>query len=145
MENQTTTNRLAIDSDADANADTVVSAGKNHSSDFKVSPTRIPVVRTAVRDGEVHGVVHINIGDGGNREGHYDYWLPGVVPSEPPPPPPQQQQQRQQLQQQRQQQQQQRQPPHPSWSAFRRAEFGHGKLQLLVSEARSDSDCTLHG
>ena len=23
------------------------------------------------------GVTHINIGDGGNREGLYDYWLPG--------------------------------------------------------------------
>lgn len=45
------------------------------------------------------GTVYINIGDGGNREGQYDHWLPGLGGS-----------------------------PSPVWSAVRQPFFGHGKL-----------------
>ena len=38
-------------------------------------------------------------GDGGNREGQYDYWYPGLDSA-----------------------------PQPAWTAFRQPQFGHGKL-----------------
>ena len=47
------------------------------------------------------GITYINVGDGGNREGHYDNWLPGQGGA-----------------------------PQPAWSAVRRSEFGHGKLVI---------------
>ena len=47
------------------------------------------------------GVTHINIGDGGNREGLYDYWLPGENGRAA-----------------------------PVWSAFREGSYGHGVLDI---------------
>lgn len=47
------------------------------------------------------GTVYINIGDGGNREGQYDYWYPGLNGSFK-----------------------------PTWSALRQPQFGHGKLMI---------------
>jgi hypothetical protein len=48
------------------------------------------------------GTVYINIGDGGNREGQYDYWFPGLEGADA-----------------------------PVWSAFRQPQFGHGKLEIM--------------
>ena len=48
------------------------------------------------------GTVYINIGDGGNREGQYDYWYPGLAGNDA-----------------------------PEWSAFRQPQFGHGKLEVM--------------
>ena len=59
-----------------------------------------PTFRNATH---VRGPTYINIGDGGNREGPTDAWLPGRTPAD----------------------------SHPAWSAFRSPHFGHGKLALL--------------
>lgn len=48
------------------------------------------------------GTVYINIGDGGNREGQYDYWYPGLAGNNA-----------------------------PEWSALRQPQFGHGKLEVM--------------
>ena len=53
---------------------------------------------------DVSGPVYINIGDGGNREGIYDVWLPGENGEE-----------------------------RPRWSALRAGSYGHGILTLMDS------------
>ena len=48
-----------------------------------------------------HGPTYITVGDGGNREGHYEDWLPGLDGA-----------------------------ARPEWSVVRKSEFGHGKLTI---------------